>query len=71
MFLPSFVLMNVTLIMEKNKLFLKVDTNISIIKVIKERENTEESMNRESRNADHQDVGRKERPRRNCFSLNE
>ena len=63
--------MNVTLIMEKNKLFLKVDTNISIIKVIKERENTEESMNRESMNADHQDVGRKERPRRNCFSLNE
>ena len=63
--------MNITLIMEKNKLFLKVDTNISIIKVIKERENTEESMSRESRNADHQDAGRKERPRRNCFSLNE
>lgn len=29
--------MNITLIMEKNKLFLKADANISIIKVIKEK----------------------------------
>ena len=56
MFLPSFELINITLIMEKNKLFFKADTNISTIEVIKEKQNTEGSMSRESRNADHQNA---------------
>lgn len=56
MFLQSFALINITLIMEKNKLFFKADMNISTIKVIKEKQNTEGSMSKESRNADHQNT---------------
>ena len=56
MFLPSFELINITLIMEKNKLFFKADTNISTIEVIKEKQKTEGRMCRESWNADHQNA---------------